>query len=355
MGKYDEAPLLAIWETTRACDLACRHCRASADAERNPDELSTEEGKRLLDTIKRAGDPLVVLTGGDPLKRPDLFELLAHSVKIGLRTTVSPSPTPLLTPSAIQRFKRVGVARMSISVDGPDAASHDSFRGVKGSFALAMRALETARKIGLETQINTTVTRLNWRRLGDMARLVERTGAAMWDVFFLVPTGRGQTADELNAEEYEQVFGRLYELSKRTPFAIKTTEAMHYRRFVANKRKQEGKAAAPPPGPMSRMRGINSGRGFVFISRTGDIFPSGFLPLEAGNVRTDDLLETYRENPLFRQLRDSEQLGGKCGYCPYHNLCGGSRARAYALTGDHMAAEPRCDFQPKPPAKLQAA
>lgn len=354
MGKFDEAPMLAIWETTRACDLACRHCRASADSERNPEELSTEEGKHLLDTIKRAGDPLVVLTGGDPLKRPDLFELLSHSVEIGLRTTVSPSPTPLLTPAAIRRFKQVGVARMSISVDGPDAASHDAFRGVDGSFDLAIRALETAREIGLETQINTTMTRLNWERLGEMARLVGRTGAAMWDVFFLVPTGRGQTADELNANEYEFVFSQLYELSKRMPGAIKTTEAMHYRRFVANKRKQEGKAAAPPPGPMSRMRGINSGRGFVFISRTGDIFPSGFLPLQAGNVRTHDLLQVYRENPLFRQLRDSEQLGGKCGYCPYHCLCGGSRARAYALTGDHMAAEPRCSFQPNPPVELPA-
>jgi radical SAM protein len=347
--------MLAIWETTRACDLACRHCRASADPERNPDELSTAEGMRLLDKIREAGDPLVVLTGGDPLKRPDLYELLAHSVKIGLRTTVSPSPTPLLTPAAIQRFKDVGVARMSISVDGADAEAHDAFRGVDGSFDLAIRALTTAREVGLETQINTTVTRLNWRRLGEIAQLVEQTGAAMWDVFFLVPTGRGQTEDELNADEYEEVFAYLYEISKTTPFAIKTTEAMHYRRFVARKRKEEGKAAAPPPGPMSRMRGINSGRGFVFISRTGDVFPSGFLPLKAGNVKTDDLLEVYRNGPVFQQLRDSDELGGKCGYCPYHNLCGGSRARAYALTGDHMAAEPRCNFQPNPPAESHAA
>ncbi len=348
MTSYDQAPFLVIWETTRACDLQCRHCRASAEPNRHPDELDTAEAKRLLREIRDAGDPLLVFTGGDPLKRPDLFELMEFSVSLGIRTTVSPAATPLLTSDVIRRIKEAGVARMSISVDGPDAECHDTFRRVPGSFAIAEEALAEAQRIGLETQVNTTVTRHNVKRLGEIARFVERLGCAMWDVFFLVPTGRGKQEDELTGEEYEEVFEFLYRLSKSAPFVVKTTEAMHYRRFTARKRQQEHAAPAPHAGPMSRMRGVNAGRGFVFISRTGDIFPSGFLPLKAGNVRTDSLLEVYRDAPLFRQLRNSSQLQGKCGVCSYHNLCGGSRARAFAVTGDHMAEEPRCVYQPAP-------
>ncbi len=347
MSNYDQAPFLVIWEVTRSCDLACIHCRASADPDRHPLELTTEEGFRLLERINSFGDPLMVFTGGDPLKRPDLYQLLEKSVQLGIRTTVSPSPTPLLTPEAIERFKDVGVARISVSVDGPDAESHDAFRGVSGSFSWATRALGEAQRIGLGTQINTTVTRRNLEQLGEIAQLVERFGCQMWDVFFLVPTGRGQTEDELNAAEYEQVFGFLYELSRKAPFVVKTTEAMHYRRYVARRRKAEGKEETPAAhGPMNRMRGINAGRGFVFISRTGDIFPSGFLPIRAGNVRENDLLEVYQQAPVFRDLRDSSKLLGKCGLCPYRNLCGGSRARAYAVTGNYLSSEPRCDFDP---------
>jgi AdoMet-dependent heme synthase len=349
MTGYDQVPFLVIWEVTRACDLACIHCRASADPYRNPDELTTEEGFRLLESIREFGDPLMVFTGGDPLKRPDLFELLAKSVELGIRTTVSPSPTPLLDGAAIARFKSVGVARISISVDGPDARSHDDFRAVEGSFGRAIFALEEAQRIGLGTQINTTVSRHNLHRLEEIAEIVQRVGAEMWDVFFLVPTGRAQTGDELTGEEYEEVFEYLYQLSKRVPFVVKTTEAMHYRRFVARKRKEEGRPEHPAAAhaPMNRMRGINSGRGFVFISRTGDVFPSGFLPIAAGNVRQDNLGEVYRKAPLFQTLRDSDLLLGKCGRCPYRNLCGGSRSRAYALTGDYMEAEPRCAYEPE--------
>ncbi len=352
MTSYDQAPFLVIWETTRACDLQCRHCRASAEPNRHPEELDTAEAKRLLEQISGAGDPLMVFTGGDPLKRPDLIELLEFSVSLGIRTTVSPAATPLLTKQVIRQLKDAGVARMSISVDGPDPECHDTFRRVPGSFAIAERALAEAQQMGFETQVNTTVTRHNVNRLGEIARFVERLGCAMWDVFFLVPTGRGQQEDELTAEEYEEVFEFLYDLSKRAPYIVKTTEAMHYRRFMARKRKEEKSAVAPPAGPMSRMRGINAGRGFVFISRTGDIFPSGFLPIRAGNVRSDSLLDVYRDAPLFRDLRDSSLLGGKCGLCPYHNLCGGSRARAFAVTGDHLAAEPRCAYQPQPVATV---
>jgi radical SAM protein len=349
LRNFDESPFLVIWEVTRACDLACVHCRASADPARHPRELTTEEGFRLLETIKSFGDPIMIFTGGDPLKRPDLFQLLEKSVALGLRTTVSPSPTPLLTPEAIAGFKRVGVARISISVDGWDAASHDGFRAVPGSFDRAILALEEAQRIGLSTQINTTVSRHNYRHLEEIADIVDRVGADMWDVFFLVPTGRGASQAELNAAEFEEVFGMMYERSKRTRAVIKTTEAMHYRRYLAQRRKAEGAASGkghPGENPLNRMAGINSGRGFVFVSRTGEIYPSGFLPISSGNVRRQSLVGVYRNAALFRVLRDSTCLKGKCGLCHYRNLCGGSRSRAYALTGDYLAEEPHCIHQP---------
>jgi radical SAM protein len=352
MRDFSEAPFLVIWEVTRACDLACVHCRASADPNRHPLELTTEEGFHLLDSVREFGDPIMIFTGGDPLKRPDLFQLLEHSVGCGLRTTVSPSPTPLLTAEAIAGFKRVGVARISISVDGWDAASHDDFRQVPGSFARAILALEEAQRIGLSTQINTTVSRHNWKHLEKIADMVDRLGCDMWDIFFLVPTGRGASQTELNGDEFEQVFAFMYERAKRSRAVIKTTEAMHYRRYLTQRRKEEGGGGRSHPGddPLNRMAGINSGRGFVFISRTGEIYPSGFLPLSSGNVRRQSLAEVYREGALFQVLRDSSLLKGKCGLCQYRNLCGGSRSRAYALTGDYLAAEARCIHEPEPVA-----
>jgi radical SAM protein len=353
MRDFSEAPFLVIWEVTRACDLACVHCRASADPYRHPLELSTEEGFRLLDTVREFGDPIMIFTGGDPLKRPDLFDLIEHSVGLGLRTTVSPSPTPLLTPEAIARFKSSGVARISVSVDGWDAASHDGFRQVPGSFDRAILALEEAQRIGLSTQINTTVSRHNWQHLEEIAGMVDRLGCDMWDIFFLVPTGRGASQAELDGAEFEQVFAFMYERSKRSRAVIKTTEAMHYRRYLMQRRKEEGTQAGkghPGDNPLNRMAGINSGRGFVFISRTGEIYPSGFLPLSSGNVRRRSLVEVYRDGALFQVLRDSSLLKGKCGLCQYRNLCGGSRSRAYALTGDYLAAEARCIHEPEPAA-----
>ncbi len=349
MMDFAQAPFLVIWEVTQACDLACIHCRASAMPERDPRELTTEEGYTLLDEIRSLGDPLLVFTGGDPLKREDLMDLLSRSVELGLRTTVTPSATPLLTPEAIRKFHECGVARMAVSLDGPDAAVHDGFRGVEGSFARTILALEEARRTGLETQINTTVTRRNRTRLEEVARLVEQYGAKLWSVFFLVATGRAQAGEDLTAAEYEQVFEFLYETTREAPFDIKTTEAQHYRRFVAQRRKQGSggrREAGSPSGMIQRQAGINDGKGFVFISHTGEIFPSGFLPLSAGNVREDSLGAVYRDAPLFRVLRDTNNLEGKCGECLYKNLCGGSRSRAYALTGNYLASDPRCIYEP---------
>jgi radical SAM protein len=349
MRSFDDAPFLVIWELTQACDLACVHCRACAIANRNPFELTTREGFRLLEEVRSFGDPLMVFTGGDPLKRDDVFPLLEKSTSLGLRTTITPSATPLLTETAIDEFRRCNVARMAISLDGPDAASHDGFRRVEGSFARTMFALDYAGKAGLQTQVNTTVTRHNVSRLDKIARLVSDYGARLWSVFFLVATGRASASRDLTAEEYEEVFRFLYDLSQGASFDIKTTEAQHYRRYVAQRRKAEGRGGrttGAPPEVIQRQAGINDGKGFMFISHVGEIYPSGFLPLSAGNVRRDSLVEVYRSSPLFRTLRNADNLHGKCGKCEYRNLCGGSRSRSYALTGDFLAEDPKCIYQP---------
>jgi AdoMet-dependent heme synthase len=345
---FDQSPMLVIWEATQACDLACVHCRASAQSERHPKELSTEQGYRLLDEIRSFGEPLMVFTGGDPLKRPDLYELIRYAVKIGLRTNVTPSATPLLTAEAIEKFKEAGVTRMAISLDGPDAASHDYFRGIPGTFDRAMFALRHARDIGLDTQLQTTVTRHNMHRMPEMAELAKEVRTKMWSLFFLIVTGRAAETDDLRAEEYEQIFEFMYELSKTAPFGVKTTEAMHYRRYVAQRMKAEHGVAVNEnaKGVAWRTAGVSDGKGFVFVSHTGEIFPSGFLPVTGGNVTEDSLTDVYRNSELFKQLRDTSQRGGKCGLCEYQKVCGGSRSRAFALTGDYLAEDPRCIYQP---------
>ncbi|MCC7174900.1 MAG: TIGR04053 family radical SAM/SPASM domain-containing protein [Bryobacterales bacterium] len=344
MAAFDSAPLLVIWEVTQACDLACVHCRASAEPRRHPEELTTEEGFRLLSEVRAFGEPLMIFTGGDPLKRPDIFELLSESVRLGLRTTITPSATPLLTREAVASIQRAGVSRMALSLDGADEISHDGFRGVHGSFHRTLASLAEARRLGLETQVNTTVTRRNLTQLEQMARLVGEHEARLWSVFFLVVTGRALEADDLRAEEYESVFARLHAISLHAPFDIKTTEAQHYRRYLA----RSGQPSANPrqASAIRRQIGINDGKGLVFVSHTGDICPSGFLPLAAGNVRRDSLAEVYRTAPLFLALRDDSRLGGKCGACEYRKLCGGSRARAYAATGDYLAEDPQCVYEP---------
>lgn len=348
MRSFDDAPFLVIWEVTQACDLACAHCRASAQPARNAGELTTEEGFALLEEIREFGDPLMVFTGGDPLKRPDIFDLLRYSAKLGLRTTITPSATPLLTREAIAGFQEAGVARMAVSLDGPDAAFHDGFRGVDGSYERTLAALGFARSIGLETQINTTVTIHNASRLEEVAQLVAEYGAKLWSVFFLVATGRASRALDLTPERYEEVFAYLYRLSRSSPFDIKTTEAQHYRRYTAQQRKAggEGGLGLRGNGSIARQAGINDGKGLLFISHTGEVCPSGFLPLAAGNFRFQRVGDVYRDSALFRVLRDTDHLEGKCGICQYRNLCGGSRARAYALTGNYLAEDPNCVFQP---------
>jgi radical SAM protein len=364
---FNERPFIAIWEVTQACDLACVHCRASAQPNRHPMELSTQEGKHLIDQIAALKVPVFVLTGGDPIKRPDLFELIGHARTVGVRVSLTPSATPLLTRETIVRLKESGLARLAVSMDGACAETHDAFRGMVGSFARTLEAVRWANEIGLPVQINTTFSRRNIAEIDAIVALMESLKITLWSVFFLVPTGRGKLSDLLNAEEFEQVFSKLYELSRTASFDIKTTEAQHYRRYLLQRRVEERKSGIEAVATQERTadaigrapRGLNDGKGFVFISHIGEVFPSGFMPLAAGNIRQQELAEIYCDSPLFQGLRDTSKLEGKCGACEFKEICGGSRARAYALTGNPYAEEPCCSYIPKTyvqaPLDLRAA
>jgi AdoMet-dependent heme synthase len=361
---FNERPYIVIWETTQACDLACVHCRACAQPARNPFELSTTEAKALIDQIAEMQVPVFVLTGGDPLKRPDIYELVEYASGRGVHTSMTPSATPLLTREAIAALKERGLARLAVSLDGSTAEIHDAFRRVNGSYRCTLDAIRWARELGLPVQINTTITRRNLGDFDAMVSLLETLDIALWSVFFLVPTGRGQANDLVSAEEFEMIFEKLYQAAARVPFDIKTTEAQHYRRFLLQRRAEErhsGVVSARTSLPAAQAfpaalggdgiarapRGLNDAKGFVFISHVGEVFPSGFLPQAAGNIRKQKLADIYRDSPLFRTLRDTSQLKGKCGVCEFKAICGGSRARAYALTGDVMAEEPCCIYQPR--------
>lgn len=360
---FDDRPYIAIWESTQACDLACVHCRACAQPARNPLELSTIEAQRLIDEIAELQVPVFVITGGDPLKRPDIFDLMQYAHAKGVHTSMTPSATPLLTRDAIAQLKANGLARLAVSLDGSTADIHDNFRRVRGSYACTLNAIRWARELDLAVQINTTISRRNLDDFDAMVGLLNQMDIALWSVFFLVPTGRGQLADLVTAEEFEIVFEKLYRTAGKVKFDIKTTEAQHYRRFLLQKRVEEKKhgamsrqtqvpaaeafPAALGGGIARAPRGLNDGKGFVFISHTGEVFPSGFLPKSAGNIRREPLARIYRESPLFRSLRDSSRLEGKCGLCEFKDICGGSRSRAFALTGNLMAEEPCCTYVPK--------
>lgn len=352
---FDVSPFIVIWEVTQSCDLACLHCRANARICRDPLELTTLQGYGLIDDITEFGSPLLVLTGGDPLKREDLYDLISYSVAKGLRTTVSPSVTPLLTNESIRKLKNAGISRIAVSLDGSTGEIHDSFRGVRGSHARTLEVLSECDRDGIPIQVNTTVTRYNIGDFENIANLISGFNPVLWSVFFLVPTGRGKVEDTISPEEYESVFEKMYELSKVMPYDIKSTEAPHYRRYAAQARvreKRSGKCPLEAAAETARdaigraPRGINDGKGFVFISHRGEVYPSGFLPLSGGNVKNESIVSIYRTSPLFTGIRDYGMLRGKCGACEFKNICGGSRARAYAVTGDYMESEPYCIYVP---------
>ncbi|AEM56332.1 Fe-S oxidoreductase [Haloarcula hispanica N601] len=336
----DEQPLVLIWEVTQACELACKHCRADAQPRRHPDELSTAEGKALLDQARDFGDgQLVVLSGGDPLAREDLPELIDYGTEQGLRMTLTPSGTNSITRDRLAELDDAGLRRLALSIDGGDSESHDTFRGESGSFEATMAAAEAARNLDIPLQINTTVCAETVEQLPAIRDLVADLDAVLWSVFFLVPVGRGRVLTPIAPERAERVLSWLHEVSEEASFGLKTTEAPHYRR-VAIQNQEDG------AGGLNRRMGIRAGKGFAFVSHTGEVFPSGFLPKSAGSVREESVVDIYRDSPLFQQLRDDDALTGKCGACRYRTVCGGSRSRAYATTGDPLAADPLCDYQP---------
>ncbi len=348
---FDLAPLLVIWETTQSCGLACRHCRASAQLGRHPEELTTDEGRHLIDAVADMGTPLLILSGGDPLNRPDLGVLVAHGKARGLRMATIPAATEQLRYDRLAELKAAGLDQIAFSLEFPRADLHDGFRGVPGAFERTLEAAGWDRRLGLPLQINTTVCGETAPYLEEMARFVEDLGIVFWEVFFLVPMGRGTLLRGLSADECERIFEVLWRAESRGRFVLKVTEAPHYRRWVTQHLAAAGGRAAACPTVLHAPIGlspkaVNSGKGFLFVSHRGEVFPSGFLPLLAGNVRENDLAATYRHSACFRELRDPGRLKGRCGRCEFRASCGGSRSRAYALRGDPAATDPWCAYKP---------
>jgi radical SAM protein len=340
---FDERPFLVFWEITRACALACRHCRAEAQSHRHPDELDRGEASRLIRQLAELNPPMLILTGGDPLMRSDALDLVREATAAGLHVGLSPSATARLIHADFDEIKAAGVERISLSLDGATRETHDAFRGVPGTYVRTIAAVHRAHAAGLSVQINTTLTRSNLREFEAFKNLMFELKPAMWSVFLLVPTGRAAAADLPDALDVEHVFEEMAALVGKAPFAIKTTEGHHFRRVLIQKMGAQGRQR---PGMRSPL-GIRDGRGVMFISHTGVVSPSGFLPFDCGNVRDEHPADIYRRHPLFLSLRDNDALGGKCGRCEFRSVCGGSRARAYGMTGDPFAEDPSCIYQPR--------
>ena len=346
---YDRAPMLVYWETTLACGLACRHCRATAVPERSPLELTTQEGLGLLDRILGFGQPLphIVFTGGDPLRRPDLEELVAGATERGIGASLAPAVTPDFTKARLASLKAAGIQTISLSLDGSSPELHDGLRGVPGTFDMTMEATTWAHEVGFPIQVNTLVTDTTLDDLPAIYEVVGRMGILRWSLFFLISVGRGTVLQEITPAQSEKLFAWLYDLSKVAPFQVKTTEATHYRRVATRRMEQDGMSEEEIlRTSVGRGFGVRDGNGIVFVAHDGAVYPSGFLPLAVGNVRTDDIVTLYRGHPVFTSLRDTSQYKGRCGACQYVERCGGSRARAFAWTGDVLEADPLCPFVP---------
>ncbi|MFW6640626.1 TIGR04053 family radical SAM/SPASM domain-containing protein [Nocardiopsis algeriensis] len=364
-----ERPFIVIWEATQACPLACLHCRAEARPDRDRGELTEEEARLLMEQVVALGppSPLFVITGGDPFQRPDLYSLVRHGSEIGLPVAVSPSGTPTLTRESLVRLKEAGARALSLSLDGSTAEIHDAFRATPRVYDWTVDAWRAARELGLRVQINTTVTGHNLTDLPEIVRMVHDLGATTWSAFVLVPTGRGRLLPGLEPHQVEDVLNFVHDAGAFVP--ARTTEAHHFRRVVLQREVLERRGAdhvsALGLGPLytdlrrrldaldlprRRVRrppmDVNAARGFVFVSHRGEVHPSGFLPFSAGNVRGEELGRIYRSSPLFTGLRDTGQLKGRCGACEFRSLCGGSRSRAFALSGDPYAEDPWCAYQP---------
>jgi heme b synthase len=367
-GPVEYLPKLIAWEVTRSCNLSCRHCRASAEKGPYPGELTTAEGKALLVDIASFSNPVLIMTGGDPLMRDDIWELAEHGINnAGLRVVMSPNGT-LVTPEVARKMKAIGIPRISISIDFPSAELHDQFRGVQGAFEGAVRGVKNAIAAGVQVQINSTITKLNVEYLDDLLALSAELGAVAFHPFLLVPTGRGKELgpEELPPEDYERTLNWVYDRQKTSDIFFKPTDAPHYHRIMRQRAKEDGTdlkelkmhphshagmagsvGKAQGHGDMdSHSKGCLAGTGFCFISHVGRVQPCGYFDVEAGDVKRQKFSEIWRTSPLFEDLRDVSKLKGKCGVCEYRRVCGGCRARAYEVTGDYMAEEPYCVYEP---------
>ena len=340
-------PLQVTWEMTQACDWKSAPARAAARVPRDRQQFSTAEAFHLVDQVAAMRVPLLTLTGGDPLLRPDLFPVIEFASRRSVRTSLTLLPTPLLTAEAIAEMKACGLMRVSFWLHGSTPALNDAYWSVPGTYRRTLEIIGSCHEVELPVQINTILARRNLQDVESMIELLTRLDVALWNVFFFVPSSREQADEMLTAEEHEAVFAQLFAATRRVHFQIKTTEGQHYQRYLLQQRAREShtrlsevEAAAYVP------KGVNEGKGFVFINHHGEVYPSRFLPLSAGNVTSQPLSEIYGASSLFVSLRDSTKLKGKCGRCPVRNICGGSRARAYAVTGDLFAEEPCCAYQP---------
>ncbi len=373
---YDEKPLLVFWETTKACLLVCRHCRARAIREPLPGELSTREGERLIEMVAEFGKPypILVFTGGDPLMRKDIWHLLEYAKSLGLRVGLAPSVTPLLNDEAIGRIARVGVDAVSISLDSPIPEVHDAIRGYEGIWERTVEVIKRFIEEGVRVQVNTVVMRDTVEHLADMVKLLLDLGVKTWEVFYLVPVGRAGLELMPTPQEFEDVSHFLYEASKYG-ILVRTTEGPMFRRVSWTRRALEEKGLDPDevlkPGPLyhklvARLRellgdprgpplaqtvGTRDGKGIIFIGYDGRVYPSGFMEYPLGNIREKSLKEIYQEHPLLRKIRAAE-FRGRCGICEFRDICGGSRARAYHATGDPLGEDPACPYQPGAYTKL---
>ncbi|MBI5789175.1 MAG: heme b synthase [Candidatus Schekmanbacteria bacterium] len=349
MNKDEALPRLIAWELTRSCNLGCLHCRGSATLDRAGDELSLAEAYKLIDQITELAKPILIMSGGEPLVRPDVLEIAQYGTNKGLRVVLATNGT-LLTQPLAERLKECGIQRVSISIDGANAQSHDAFRGMPGSFDLALCGIEILKKAGLSFQVNTTITRRNLKEIPAIADLGINLGAAAIHIFLLVPTGRGKEieGDEISPQEYEDVLNWFYDKQKEfKEITLKATCAPHYFRIMRQRAKAEGIKITPQTHGMEAMtKGCLGGSAFCFISYKGDVAPCGYLPAWAGNVRKQHFADIWKNSKVFQDLRNPDILGGKCGHCEYRRVCSGCRARAYARYGDYLAEEPYCIYQP---------
>ena len=340
---------LVAWELTRSCNLACVHCRAAAQDRPYEGELTEAECRRVMDEIAEIAKPIIIMTGGEPLLRGDVFDLAQYGNDLGFRMTMATNGT-LLTPQIVQKLIGSGIQRISVSLDGATAQSHDAFRKVDGAFESALRGIALAREAKLDFQINTTITHENIEQFHKIHELAVSLGAVAHHIFMLVPMGRGKdlAKEAISAARYEEALHWFYEQRGKTPLQLKATCAPHYYRILRERAKSEGQEINFQTFGLDAVtRGCLGGSSFVFISHVGQVQPCGYLEVASGNIREESFKQIWENSPVFRDLRDLKRYRGKCGKCEYIRFCGGCRARAYEAAGDYLAEEPLCLYRPR--------